>query len=370
MRSRAMAESAWDLIEQLPISSSRIFCTCVEAHQYDHPLTRRSRDIGVYQRSRSERRALRRARRDRGTDSHQVEARQFHPSRGSSGHATSVHTRRSSAMQYRSCSIGDTCKVRGEISNSVMLGSLEQGTHRIRRTLLPRSMGQPRRGHDHEQSQEHIWKSSASTPEGIRDTGCQFLGTLFGDHVKTGIGTMLTTGTVLSAGANVYGGPVSRSMFRRSRGAMGSHMAHSDREILEVAQRMMARRHVELSEERSSSSRMHTRKAEVAQSDRSGFWEVAARETRYFSRRAKPECLIDAGFSPRGMEKRLEFVDVAPTSIEAVIVTHETWRSCQRVARGARRWGWRILAREGTRTGCASLARATVETISARARLR
>ena len=33
----------------------------------------------------------------------------------------------------------------------------------------------------------------------------QFLGTLFGDHVKTGIGTMLTTGTVLGAAANVYG---------------------------------------------------------------------------------------------------------------------------------------------------------------------
>ena len=33
----------------------------------------------------------------------------------------------------------------------------------------------------------------------------QFLGTLFGDHVKTGIGLRLTTGTVLGAGANVYG---------------------------------------------------------------------------------------------------------------------------------------------------------------------
>ena len=43
------------------------------------------------------------------------------------------------------------------------------------------------------------------TPSGVRDTGMQFLGTLFGDHVKTGIGLRLTTGTVLGAGANVYG---------------------------------------------------------------------------------------------------------------------------------------------------------------------
>lgn len=82
----------------------------------------------------------------------------------------------------------------------------------------------------------------------------------------------------------------------------------------------------------------------------------------------KTRVLIDAGFSPRGMEKRLEFVDVAPTSIEAVIVTHEHGDHVKGVARGAKRWGWRILATEGTRTGCASLARATVETISARAR--
>ena len=41
------------------------------------------------------------------------------------------------------------------------------------------------------------------TPGGVADTGLQFLGTLFGDHVKTGIGLRLTTGCVLGAGANV-----------------------------------------------------------------------------------------------------------------------------------------------------------------------
>jgi phosphoribosyl 1,2-cyclic phosphodiesterase len=68
------------------------------------------------------------------------------------------------------------------------------------------------------------------------------------------------------------------------------------------------------------------------------------------------------------MQKRLEFLDVAPSSIEAVIVTHEHGDHVKGVAAGARRWGWRILATAGTRTGCASLARAKVETISARGR--
>ena len=43
------------------------------------------------------------------------------------------------------------------------------------------------------------------TSQGDRDTGMQFLGSLIGDHVKTGIGTRLTTGCILGAGANVFG---------------------------------------------------------------------------------------------------------------------------------------------------------------------
>jgi len=82
----------------------------------------------------------------------------------------------------------------------------------------------------------------------------------------------------------------------------------------------------------------------------------------------KTRVLIDAGFSPRGMEKRLGFFEVAPSSIAAVIVTHEHGDHVKGVAACAKRWGWRILASEGTRTGCASLVRASVETISARRR--
>ena len=43
------------------------------------------------------------------------------------------------------------------------------------------------------------------TPEGMRDTGMQFLGTMFGDHAKTGIGLASRRARVLGAGANVYG---------------------------------------------------------------------------------------------------------------------------------------------------------------------
>jgi Metal-dependent hydrolases of the beta-lactamase superfamily I len=78
--------------------------------------------------------------------------------------------------------------------------------------------------------------------------------------------------------------------------------------------------------------------------------------------------LIDAGFSPRGMQKRLEVMEVTPDSIEAVIITHEHTDHVGGVAACAKRWGWRVLASAGTRTGSASLARASVETISPSAR--
>jgi phosphoribosyl 1,2-cyclic phosphodiesterase len=74
--------------------------------------------------------------------------------------------------------------------------------------------------------------------------------------------------------------------------------------------------------------------------------------------------LIDAGFSPRGVQARLEAFEVAPTSIEAVIITHEHTDHVGSAAKCAKKWGWRILASAGTRTGCASLAKASVETIS------
>ena len=44
-----------------------------------------------------------------------------------------------------------------------------------------------------------------ATAAGETDTGMQFLGSLVGDHAKTAIGTRLMTGTIVGAGANVFG---------------------------------------------------------------------------------------------------------------------------------------------------------------------
>jgi UDP-N-acetylglucosamine diphosphorylase/glucosamine-1-phosphate N-acetyltransferase len=149
----------------------------------------------------------------------------------------------------RSCSIGDTCKVRGEISNSIMLGHSNKGhTGFVGHSYLGRwvNLGAVTTTSNLKNTYGNVqlW-----TPEGLRDTGCQFVGTLFGDHVKTGIGTMLTTGCVLGAGANVYGGHVGSKFVPPFAWGDGEPYGTFDLEkFLQVAERMMARRHVELSE--------------------------------------------------------------------------------------------------------------------------
>ena len=74
------------------------------------------------------------------------------------------------------------------------------------------------------------------------ETGRQNLGTLFGDHAKTAIGTMLATGTVVSAGANVFGPPTPPKYVPPfAWGCQGDERLTADG-FLRVAERVMPRR--------------------------------------------------------------------------------------------------------------------------------
>ena len=145
-------------------------------------------------------------------------------------------------------SIGDHCKVRGEFSSCIMLGHSNKGhagfvghsyigrwvnlgalttTSNLKNTYGP----------------IQIW-----TPAGVRNTGQQFLGTLFGDHAKTGIGTMLGTGTVMGAGANVFGTTAPKVVPPFAWGNAEPYDTYDVTKFLAVAERVMQRRHVELSD--------------------------------------------------------------------------------------------------------------------------
>jgi len=81
----------------------------------------------------------------------------------------------------------------------------------------------------------------------VRGTGQQFLGTIFGDHAKTGIGTMLSTGTVVGAGANLFGSNMPPKVVPPFAWGDGEpYDTYDVTRFLTVAERVMSRRHVEL----------------------------------------------------------------------------------------------------------------------------
>lgn len=86
------------------------------------------------------------------------------------------------------------------------------------------------------------------TPEGVVDSGSLKLGCLIGDHVKTAIGTMIGTGTVIGAGSNLYGDTRPPTYVPDFSWGGAGETAHRMDEFLETTERAMARRDVVLSD--------------------------------------------------------------------------------------------------------------------------
>jgi UDP-N-acetylglucosamine diphosphorylase/glucosamine-1-phosphate N-acetyltransferase len=77
------------------------------------------------------------------------------------------------------------------------------------------------------------------------DTGLVKLGCLVGDHVKTGIGVLLTTGAVLGAGSNVFGSEMPpRWVPPFSWGSGGRLATHRRETFLRTAEIVLGRRNV------------------------------------------------------------------------------------------------------------------------------
>ena len=82
------------------------------------------------------------------------------------------------------------------------------------------------------------------------DTAQQFLGTLFGDHAKTAIGTLLGTGTVVGAGASVFDAVRPPKYVPPFAWGGGSSRERMTREgFLRIAERVLPRRDVEVTDE-------------------------------------------------------------------------------------------------------------------------
>jgi UDP-N-acetylglucosamine diphosphorylase/glucosamine-1-phosphate N-acetyltransferase len=150
----------------------------------------------------------------------------------------------------RACSIGDVCKVRGEMSGTVMLGHSNKGhTGFVGSSYVGRWVNFGA-GSTTSNLKNTYGPVQLQTSSGMRNTGLQFLGSLVGDHAKTGIGTMLTTGCIVGAGANIFGSRISPKTVPPFAWGDSEPFVRYDRDkFLEVAERMMARRHMALSDD-------------------------------------------------------------------------------------------------------------------------
>jgi UDP-N-acetylglucosamine diphosphorylase/glucosamine-1-phosphate N-acetyltransferase len=146
-------------------------------------------------------------------------------------------------------SIGDVCRVHGEMAATIMLGHSNKAHdgyvgHSYFGRWVNLGAGTITSNLKNTYSTVELW-----TKDGEVDTKLQFLGTFFGDHTKAGIGTLLNTGTVIGAGAQIYGGALTPKVIPPF--AWGDHPPYSTyrfEKFIDAARRMMARRHVELSD--------------------------------------------------------------------------------------------------------------------------
>ena len=145
------------------------------------------------------------------------------------------------------CAIGEQCRVHGEVSHTIFIGHANKGHdgfvgHSILGRWVNLGAATATSNLKNTYGTVQLW-----TPTGAQSTGLQFLGTMFGDHAKTSIGTRLTTGSVVGTGANVVGSGISPKVVSPFIWGEGDALYDVER-FLTVAARMMSRRGVSLGE--------------------------------------------------------------------------------------------------------------------------
>lgn len=162
----------------------------------------------------------------------------------------------------RASVFGPDCRVRGEVAASVFLGYANKAHDGF--------VGHSVVGRWANLGAGTITSNLKNTYGPVRldvageriETGRLNVGTLFGDHAKTAIGTLLPTGAVVSAGANVFGGAAPKYVPPFAWGVGGERMTEDG--FLRIAERVMARRHVAWTDARRDSLRRTYRRAAPA----------------------------------------------------------------------------------------------------------
>lgn len=154
-----------------------------------------------------------------------------------------AHGSRLLGGDIRGCSIGPKCTVRGELSSSCLLGYANKGHEGfVGHSVLGHwvNLGA---GTTTSNLKNTYGSVRLDAPTGRIDTGRQFLGTLFGDHAKTAIGTLFSTGSLVGAGANLFGGAPRKCTLPMAWGSDGGDRL-TRAGFLAIAERVLPRRQI------------------------------------------------------------------------------------------------------------------------------
>jgi len=146
---------------------------------------------------------------------------------------------------------GPQCRVRGEVSSALFHGYANKAHdgfvgHSVLGPWVNLGAGTTT------SNLKNTYGEIRLEPAGARvETGRQLFGSLIGDHAKTAIGTMLGTGTIVGAGANVFGGAPPKYVPPLAWGAAGTERL-TEEGFLRIAERVLPRRQVEFTPERAA----------------------------------------------------------------------------------------------------------------------
>ncbi|NDC40638.1 MAG: glucose-1-phosphate thymidylyltransferase [Chitinophagia bacterium] len=155
------------------------------------------------------------------------------------------------AKVYADTTIGDGCKVGGEISNVVFFANSNKGHDGYLGNAVigewcnlgaDTNCSNLKNNYD----EVKIWDEQEDK---LVKTGLTFIGLLMGDHSKCGINTMFNTGTVVGVSCNIYGGGFPEKFIPSfSWGGSDGMQTYAFDKAMQTAGRMMERRHKSLSE--------------------------------------------------------------------------------------------------------------------------
>lgn len=147
---------------------------------------------------------------------------------------------------YPGTTLGPWCKVGGELNNVVMLGYSNKAHdgflgNAVIGEWCNLGAGCVASNLKNDYTEIKLWNYPRHR---FLKTGLQFCGLIMGDHSKAGINTMFNTATVVGVGVNIHGSGFPRNFIASfSEGGAQGFTDLPMEKFLDIASRMMARRH-------------------------------------------------------------------------------------------------------------------------------